>query len=140
MSKSAAILSSVIASSVIAFALPSVVMAGAMTLADASMVVTFPSVINNQFGYAGPRAFLSEPEMDETGDGHITTATMARIRRLQENPLIVRLSAGPIDAATTNEGSAEASLDGSIFGRLENLTGAPLTVTFSFDINTFTKT
>ncbi len=127
-------------SSLIVFALPSVVRAGAMTLADASIVVTFPSVINNQFGYSGPRAFLSEPEMDETGDGHITTATMARVRRLQQNPLIVRLSAGPIGAATTNEGSAEASLGGSIFGNLENLTGAPLTVTFSFDINTLTKT
>jgi hypothetical protein len=78
--------------------------------------------------------------MDETGDGHITTATKARVRRLQQNPLIVRLGAGPIDAATTNEGSAEASLDGSIFGNLENLTGSPLTVTFSFDIKTLTKT
>jgi hypothetical protein len=41
---------------------------------------------------------------------------------------------GPIDVETTNEGDASGEVEGNIFGRLENLTAAPLTVTFNFNV------
>jgi hypothetical protein len=111
-----------------------------MTFVNASITVQFPSVINNQFGYSGPRALLPEPVTDEVPDGIVNRAVQAKVKTLQQNPLIIQMTAGPIEAATTNEGSADAFVYGEINGNLENLTAAAITETFSFTISTTATT
>jgi hypothetical protein len=80
------------------------------------------------------------PQEDEVPDGRVITAVQAAVNKVQLDPLLLKITAGPIDVETTNDGDATAEVNGALSGRLANLTAAPLTVTFSIGIDAQLKT
>ena len=109
--------------------------AGAIAQASIAVSLQFPDAVTNQFGFSGPSTSLPDPSIDEIPDGVVHTAKRAAVTMTQLTPLVFLATAGPADVETTNDGDATAIIEGSLFGTLLNLSGSPLTVTFSFDID-----
>lgn len=114
--------------------LPALVHAEAIAQANLRITMQFPPVVNNQFGYTSPKASLPDPITDEIPDGRVLMAKRSTVKAVNKNPLTVRATAGPMDLLTINDGEASALIEGDFFGRMANLTNAPLTVTFVFDV------
>jgi hypothetical protein len=114
---------------------PAAVRAGAIARASLSVTLQYPDVITNVFGFSGPATSFPDPVIDEIPDGVVNKAVPAAISKVQQSPLVYVVTAGPGDAETISDGDATATIEGSVFGNLENLTASPLTVTFSFNID-----
>lgn len=115
--------------------LPAALHAGAIAQASLSVALQYPDAINNVFGFSGPATSFPDPVTDEIPDGIVHQAKPAAISTVQQSPRVYLVTAGPGDVETTNDGDATATIDGSVFGNLENLTANPITVTFSFNID-----
>ena len=127
---------------------PGYLCAGAISKAEIAISILFPAATVNEFGFSGPQSDLPVPITDWDGDGHVVHPTTqwpepvetATVTKLQLDPLRLFARTGQIELETTNEGDASADATGFFSGRLANLTAAPLTVTFTFDVQTFVFT
>ena len=120
---------------VVLYSLIGTLQAGAIAQASIAVSLQFPDAVTNQFGFSGPSTSLPDPSIDEIPDGVVHTAKRAAVTMTQLTPLVFLATAGLADVETTNDGDATAIIEGSLFGTLLNLSGSPLTVTFSFDID-----
>jgi hypothetical protein len=115
--------------------LPAALYAGAIAQASLSVALQYPDAINNVFGFSGPSTSFPNPVTDEIPDGVVHQAKQAAISAAQQSPRVYIVTAAPGDVETTNDGDATATIDGSVFGSLENLTANPVPVTFSFNVD-----